>query len=88
MGAVEKTIISRCIRSDMSRMLDRTLKEPLVCWPKNASKGCVPQETIVARGERVQIRENQERRTEGRMLLLVRGKMVYCGCADFWKAVR
>jgi hypothetical protein len=88
MGAVEKTIISRCIRSDKSRMLERTLKEPLVCWPKNAPKGGVPEVTIVARGERVQIRENEERRTDGRMLLLVGGRMVYCGCADFWKAVR
>ena len=69
-------------------MLDKTLKEPLVCWPKKAPKSGVPQTTIVASGERVQIRENEERRTEGCMLLLVGGRMVYCGCADFWKAVR
>jgi hypothetical protein len=72
----------------MRIMLERSLKAPLVCWPKSVPAGAVSDATIVEPGERVKIRENEERRAEGRMPILARGKIVYCSCAEFWKSVK
>ena len=69
-------------------MLERNLKAPLVCWPKRVHGGAVSDATVVEPGERVKIRENEVRRSEGRMAIIARNKIVYCSCAEFWKSVK
>jgi hypothetical protein len=74
-------------QSDKKIMVDKRLRKPLVCWARNMPSGAVADTTIVEPGETVRIRENEDRRTKGRMLVMVRNKMVYCSRAEFWRSV-
>jgi len=84
----KNSLLFSIIRSDKGIMVVRTLKEPLVCWPKSVPGGAISDATIVESGEKVQIRENEVRRVDGRMIIVARGKIVYCSCAEFWKSVK
>jgi hypothetical protein len=68
-------------------MLAKTLKAPIVCWPHIEPKGAVADATIIEPGETVRVRENEERRTSGRLLVMVGDTILFCNCQQFWNAV-
>ena len=78
-------VLRRLCRSPI--VLARTLREPLVCWPKIRPGGAIEDAVVLQPGETVHIRENEERKVAGRMPVMVRDKIVYCNCDQFWNAV-
>jgi hypothetical protein len=69
-------------------VIAKTLKDTLVCWPRIKAHGAIAEARILSPGDIVFIRENEERRSAGRMPVMLKGKILFCDSAQFWKAAR
>ena len=67
-------------------MIAKTLKDTLVCWPRFGLSGASADARVVPSGQTVFIRDNQERLNAGRMAVMLKGKILFCDCEQFWKA--
>ncbi len=73
--------------ADMNNtVIEKTLKDTLICWPKVTLNGAIVDARIVSPGETVFIRDNQEKYQAGHMAVMLKDKILFCSCEQFWKA--
>jgi hypothetical protein len=51
-----------------------------------APEGSVSEAHLIEPGETVFIRDNAERNSNGRMALMLKGKILFCDSRQFWRA--